>query len=96
MSYYANTSERTQLIAGLRDLAEFLEQNEIVPAPRWIDVMVFPERGADAAKRWEIDRVAALIDTVARESMAGQYVASRNFGPVEYRAIAIPADAGEA
>ena len=27
MNYYANDEERTRLIAGLRDLADFLDQN---------------------------------------------------------------------
>ena len=42
MSYYANSEERAGLIAGLRDLAQFLDQNPDVPAPRWADLLVFP------------------------------------------------------
>ena len=34
MNYYANNEERVRLIGGLRDLAEFLDQNPLVPAPR--------------------------------------------------------------
>ena len=33
MSYYANSEQRDRLIAGLRELAEFLDQNPQVPAP---------------------------------------------------------------
>ena len=46
MSYYANSEERARLIAGLRDLAEFLDQNPQVPAPRSTDLLVFPPAGA--------------------------------------------------
>ena len=33
MANYANASQRSQLIAGLRDLAQYLESNPDVPAP---------------------------------------------------------------
>ena len=34
MSYHANSEERGRLTAGLRELADFLDQNPQVPAPR--------------------------------------------------------------
>jgi hypothetical protein len=42
--------------------------------------------------RAEIDVIAARIGTEATDenSCHGHYVASRTFGPVEYRAVAIP------
>ena len=33
MNYYANDEQRVRLVAGLRDLADFLDQNPDVPAP---------------------------------------------------------------
>jgi hypothetical protein len=96
VSYYANRAERLDLIAGLLALAKFLEENEEIPSPKYVDVMVFPHEGSDHADRREVDRVAALIDTAAQESAAGHYVASRKFGLIEYRAIAIPARRKEA
>ena len=42
MSYYANYEERAELIAGLRELAVFLDRNPQVPAPRFTDLFVFP------------------------------------------------------
>jgi hypothetical protein len=92
MSYYANSEERAELIAGLRALADFLDQNSQIPAPRFADLLVFPPNGSDAEMFAEIDVIAALIGTTASDadSPAGHYSAMRGFGPVQYRAVAIP------
>ena len=97
MSYYANSEERTALIAGLRSLAEFLDQNPRVPAPRCTDLLVFPPFGSDAEMFAEIDVIAGQIGTTASDagSPAGHYSAVRDFGPVQYRAVAIPCSARE-
>ena len=92
MSYYANSEERGRLIAGLRELAEFLDQNPQVPAPRSTDLLVFPPNGSDAEMFAEIDAIARRIGAVASDadSPRGHYSAAREFGPVQYRAVAIP------
>jgi hypothetical protein len=92
MNYYANSEERAGLIAGLRELAEYLDQNPDVPAPRWTDLLVFPPAGSDAEMFTEIDVIAGRIGATASDadSPAGHYSAARDFGPVQYRAIAIP------
>ena len=92
MSYYANSEERARLIAGLRDLAEFLDQNPQVPAPRSTDLLVFPSRGTDAEMFAEIDVIAEQIGTAAsrNDTPDGHYIAHRDFGSVQYRAVAIP------
>lgn len=94
---YADDSERAQLIAGFRALATFLEDQPDVPAPRWASILVFPPDGADSEKQSEIDRIAALIKTEPVDDTAdgGHYTASAYFGPVEYRAVAIPRKKGE-
>lgn len=93
---YADSDQRQELITGLRDLATFLERSPDVPAPRWTDVMVFPSNGTDDRNRAEIDAIASRIGTETSDNGQGHYTASRFFGPVEYRAIAIdkntPAD----
>ena len=87
---YANADERGRLIVGLRALATFLRDHPDVPAPRWADIYVFPPRGTDEQMRAEIDQIAARIGTVATDNADhGHYVASRHFGPVQYRAVAI-------
>ena len=92
MSYYANSEERAGLIAGLCELAEYLDQNPDVPAPCCTDLLVFPPAGSDAEMFTEIDVIAAQIGTTASDadSPAGHYSAVRGFGPVQYRAVAIP------
>jgi hypothetical protein len=90
---YANATERKVLISGLRALVEFLEENPDVPAPAYTDVLVFPPSASDDEKRREIDGIASLIGAgTETSSHYRHYTTSRRFGPVEYRAIAIPAD----
>ena len=89
MTYCANTDERGRLIAGLRALAAFLETRPDVPAPPRTDLFVFPPDGTNEERRAEIDAIALNIDAEPCEIVRGHYTASRYFGPVEYRAIAI-------
>ena len=92
MSYYANSEERDLLIAGMRKLAEFLDRNPQVPTPRSTDLLVFPPSGSDAEMFAEIDVIAGHIGAVASDadSPRGHYSAVRDFGAVQYRAVAIP------
>jgi hypothetical protein len=92
MSYYANSKERAALIAGLRGLAEFLDQNPQVPVRSYTDLLVFPPVASDAEMFAEVDRIAGLIGAMGTDadSPAGHYSAFHDFGPVQYRAIAIP------
>ena len=92
MNHYANPEERARVIAGLRDLADFLDRNPQVPAPGYTDLLVFPPIGSDAVMFAEIDAIAELVGTTASDadSPRGHYSAVRDFGPVQYRAIAIP------
>jgi hypothetical protein len=93
MSHPVNSEERRQLIAGLRDLADFLDQDPGVPAPISPVVYVFPPDGSDAERFAEIDVIAERIGTTASDadSPRGYYSAVRDFGPAQYRAVAIPA-----
>ena len=92
MNHYANDEQRVRLIAGLRDLADFLNQNPDVPAPSRADLLVFPPEASDAEMFAEIDTIAVLIGSTASDadSPRGHYSAVRSFGPVQYRAVAIP------
>jgi hypothetical protein len=92
MNHYANSEERAALIAGLRDLADFLDQNPQAPTPRQADLLVFPPDGSDAEMFAEIDAIAERLGTTAGDagSPAGHYSAVRGFGLMQYRAVAIP------
>jgi hypothetical protein len=83
MNYYGNDEERVRLIAGLRHLANFLDQNPDVPVPWRADVLVFPTEAGDAEMFAEIDTIAELIgsDASDADSPRGHYSAVRNFGP---------------
>ena len=90
---YANPTERQALISGLRELAGFLEDHPEVPAPAYTDVLVFPPHASDTENRSEIDMIASLIGSgIEISCYRRHYTTSRQFGPVGYRAVAIPAD----
>ncbi len=90
---YANATERQALISGLRELAGFLETNPDVPAPAYADILVFPPHDSDTENQIEIDIIASLIGSGTEISrFRRHYTTSRRFGPVGYRAVAIPAD----
>jgi hypothetical protein len=93
MIYHTNSEQRGRLIAGLRQLADFLGQNSDVPAPRYAEVIVFADRASNAEMFAEIDVIARQIGATASSagSPAGHYSAARDFGSVRYRAVAIPA-----
>ena len=92
MNHYANDEQRVRLIAGLQDLTVFLDQNPDVPAPSRADLLIFPPEASDAEMFAEIDTIVELIGSTASDtdSPRGHYSAVRDFGPVQYRAVAIP------
>jgi hypothetical protein len=53
---------------------------------------VFPVDGSDADMFAEIDVIAGRIGVTVTDASIprGHYVAVRDFGPVQYRAVAIP------
>ena len=87
---YADSTDRAALIGGLRAVADYLESNPAVPIPIYSPVHAFPPAGDWAAMRAEIDAIAARLGVIAHLTGGGHYVATRSFGPVEYRAVAIP------
>ncbi len=63
-----------------------------MPAPASADLLVFPPFASDGENRREIDVIASLIGSGTKTSSSYRhYATSRRFGPVEYRAVAIPA-----
>jgi hypothetical protein len=87
---YADSTERAALINGFRGLADYLESNPEVPAPAYPTVHTFPPDGDWAEMRAAIDATAVRLGVTARKTGCGHYVATRSFGPVVYRAVAIP------
>lgn len=89
---HANPRKRAELIKNMRALAKFLEDHPDVPAPQCAHVMFVPQ-GSDKEEHAEIDRLAVLLGATPTLSH-GHYRAIRYFGPVEYRAVAIPDSSG--
>ncbi|MEV4838612.1 hypothetical protein AB0K05_29205 [Nonomuraea sp. NPDC049486] len=86
------TDDRTALIHGLIQLAAFLQANPDVPTPRGVTVHHFTPNADDDQMRAQLDHLAALLGSDI-DAGGGHYGTSRFFGPVEYRAVAILADA---
>lgn len=86
-----NKPERTEMIRGLRELADYLESTEELPIPRSIEITYHAFGEDDAAERSEIDRIGAILGSNPNEEVHGaHYVVSRSFGEhIEYRAVAI-------
>ena len=88
---YSDPTERAALIGGLRALADYLVSNPEVPVPIYSSVHTFPPSDDEwAGMCADIDAIAAPLGVVAHRAFGGHYVAARSFGPVEYRAVAIP------
>jgi hypothetical protein len=89
---YANQARRPDVIRGLRELAALLESCPDIPAPYTVDVLVFPPDATDTEICAEVDRIAALLGVIVQDATAQRphYTASKSFGPVNYRAVAIP------
>ncbi len=92
---YADSWERGALIKGLRALADYLEANPEVPAPVYETVYAFSPAAGWAEMTAGIDAVAAMLGTPAYVSAGGHYGTVRYFGPVAYRAVAIPVKESE-
>src|SRR5579872_5749509 len=87
---FTDPTERAALIDGFRSLADYLESNPEVPASSYPVIYVFPPDGDWAGMCGEIDAIAARLAVTSRKTTGGHYIAVRTFGPVEYRAVAIP------
>jgi hypothetical protein len=90
---------RTQTIAGLRALADFLEDNPGVPVRELgAEYTVFARREDDATERAEIDDIAAALgETVTDETDdGGHYRVCKTFGRITYSAVHIPARSRDA
>lgn len=82
---------RTDLVAGLRALADFLEANPAVPIPRYGHMFSVTTSGSDEQKLSQVKFTSLAIGEDAMDDTAsgGHYWTQRRFGPVSYRINAV-------
>lgn len=93
---FLESGDRAATVAGLREFAGFLEAHPEVPAPSTFAMVVYAftsgyTEADEPACRAEVDRAAATMG-VTPQSGRQHYHASRDFGPIRYRVVHIPAD----
>jgi hypothetical protein len=86
----AAQAARGKAIAGLRQLADYLDQHPSIPAAEfgWT-LIAFAPHDTDAEGRAEVDHVAAALGVQPDDNTAdrGHYTAARAFGPITYEFI---------
>lgn len=90
-----HTYDRAAFINGLRSLADFLESSPDVPVPGnfpgSVTLTVFPDGDTDDEQRAGVDSIATALGVSTDEHGTHRhYVANLDFGPVQYKAVAIP------
>jgi hypothetical protein len=85
----ADLLARTQIITGLRQLADYLDANPDIPVNEYgWTLMTFARRDDDTAGRAEVDQVAkGLTVPVSDDTGGGHYTAARTFGRITYEFI---------
>ena len=86
-------ADRAVLVAGLRDLADFLAAHPDVPVPPAYHeetIHQFPDGDTDAERRAGVDRAADAMGVPAAETRGGHYKATARFGPLAYEVVALP------
>jgi hypothetical protein len=82
--------ERTDMVAGLRALADFLEANPAVPIPRHGHQFSVTTSGSDEQKRSQVKFASLAIgEDVTDDAQGGHYWTQRRFGPVSYQITAV-------
>ena len=82
-------TDREAIVAGLRQLADWLERNPDMPLGLYPDVelKVFVREDSEAASAAEVERIADLIGVQPRHN-GRHYHATKTFGPASYDVVA--------
>jgi hypothetical protein len=85
------TDTRQAFITGLRDLADYLDQHPAVAIPAYGTDILLSAASADDGGCAQVDHFARQLGVPVENSLAysGHYVATRSFGPIGYRMVAI-------
>lgn len=83
----AADDKRAALIAGLRELADFLEQHPDLPISGYPALSIHPTGTTDAEGIAVVEAYAAALDVEVDRSY--HVIAARQFGPLEFRAVKV-------
>jgi hypothetical protein len=93
MQYTTQPTARTEFITGLRDLATYLETHPGVPVPAFGTSIDLHAAATDDGGRGQVAHIAAQLGTTVTDDTrrGGHLTATRQFGPVAYTVVSIPA-----
>ncbi len=83
-----NPTHRARLVAGLRELADFLESHPGLRCPYAIRAIAITTAEHEQDERAEVDHAGQLLNAPVRNDT--HYTVERHFGPVSYAVIHIP------
>ncbi|RKN09400.1 hypothetical protein [Streptomyces radicis] len=89
-AYQIRTGDRAAIVAGLRELADFLADHPDVLVPPYASVSVIVRADDADVRRSVAEAVAAPLGVPVEYFGGGHYAAHRDFGPVAYHVIAPP------
>jgi hypothetical protein len=91
MSFTTDPETRQALIAGLRALADYLDQHPAVPVPKYGTEIYLSASSTDDGGCAQVAQFARQLGVPVPKgiSYSGHYEAARRFGPVGYRMVAI-------
>lgn len=85
----SDDEQRAQLVAGLRELADWYEQHPTMPVPSYPDFAHCVLTGDDKAGSAEVRKMARLLG-VKPYGNGHRVTADRRFGAVAFRAFYVP------
>ena len=93
MLYTTDPGTRDYLITSLRQLADYLAAHPAVPVPTGTTRILLHADVTEDGGREQVNHIARLLDAPVCDDIArgGHYTAARNFGPIAYEAVSIPA-----
>jgi len=92
MLYTTDPEQRQAFITSLRQLADYLAGQPVIPVPRYQTRINLNLDGADHGGREQVNVIAEQMGTPVQDDTGeyGHYRTEKTFGGVTYCAVAIP------
>jgi hypothetical protein len=89
--YTTNPGAQGTFIRSLRELADYLDRNPVIPVPKSGATVLLHASSAENGGRAQVDHVATLMNAEINDDTAngGHYWAVRTFGVIGYEIVAI-------